>query len=56
MNKTSECATCAWRADCKLKYNYETSGLYCKEYTKDLTLFPPEEGIKEVAGKDKKDS
>ncbi|MBI5179085.1 MAG: hypothetical protein HZA04_07480 [Nitrospinae bacterium] len=43
MKNVSECAVCAWRKDCKMKYTYETSGLYCKEFTKDVTLFAPKE-------------
>ncbi len=56
MNKNSECAVCAWRADCKLKYTYQSSGLNCKEFTKDLTLFPQEKDNKPETAetKDKK--
>jgi len=50
MNKVSECAVCAWRKDCKLKYRYESSRLYCKEFTRDLTLYER----KEAADTDKK--
>jgi len=52
METATECAVCAWRKDCKLKYSYEASGLHCKEFTKDVSLFPPET----AAQRDKKKS
>ena len=50
MKTVIECAVCAWRRDCKLKYSYEASGLHCKEFTKDVSLLPP----KTEAQQDKK--
>lgn len=35
----SYCALCAWRRDCQLKYRFQDSpALYCKEYTRDVTI------------------
>ncbi|MBI3795290.1 MAG: hypothetical protein HY280_11285 [Nitrospinae bacterium] len=42
MNNVEECAVCAWRKDCKLKFSHEGTGLHCKEFSKDVSLFPPE--------------
>jgi hypothetical protein len=42
MKKMEECAICAWRKDCKMKYSFETSGLYCKDFSRDVSLFPEE--------------
>ncbi|VAX17924.1 hypothetical protein MNBD_NITROSPINAE02-625 [hydrothermal vent metagenome] len=33
-----ECAVCAWRAKCNLKFNYQASDNHCKEYTRDVTM------------------
>ncbi|MBI5637188.1 MAG: hypothetical protein HZA03_04370 [Nitrospinae bacterium] len=54
MKKVTECAVCAWRAECKIKFSYESSGLYCKEFTRDLAFGPAEEDVpdKDVAKKD----
>ncbi len=52
MEKLTECAVCAWRKDCKLKYSYESSTLHCKEFTKDLALYKQE---KAPANNDKKE-
>ena len=47
----SYCALCAWRGDCKLKYRFQDSpSLYCKEYTRDLSIKIDEPG--EGAGED----
>jgi len=31
------CAICAWRGDCNKKF-MQGSGVYCPDYTKDLTI------------------
>lgn len=36
-----ECVVCAWRAACKLKFQFESVDLHCREFTRDATL-PPE--------------
>jgi len=36
-----ECAVCAWRATCNLKFRYESSELHCREYSRDVTLVAP---------------
>ncbi len=37
----SQCAVCAWRGVCKLKYRYESSPtLHCREFTPDVSLNP----------------
>jgi len=33
-----ECAVCAWRAGCNLKFDYQGSELHCREYTRDVLL------------------
>lgn len=33
----SLCAICAWRRDCKKKFSHG-EGVYCPDYTKDLTI------------------
>lgn len=33
----SLCAICAWRRDCKKKFMH-AEGVYCPDYTKDLTI------------------
>jgi len=34
-----ECAICAWRATCSLKFKYEgSSSLHCPEFTRDLSI------------------
>jgi len=40
VKNVTECAVCAWRKDCKMKFTFETSGLYCKEFTRDAALYP----------------
>jgi len=33
-----ECAVCAWRAACNLKFKYEgSSSLHCPEFTRDVS-------------------
>jgi len=35
----SYCSLCAWRKDCKIKYRFQNSlSLYCREYTRDVTV------------------
>lgn len=51
-----ECAVCAWRATCKMKFAAESSELHCREYTRDVNMPEverpaPEEG-KADKGKD----
>jgi hypothetical protein len=52
MNKVEECAICAWRKDCKKKFSHEGSGLYCGDFSKDVSLFPTDK--KEMPKKDDK--
>ncbi|MBI5748942.1 MAG: hypothetical protein HZA00_07435 [Nitrospinae bacterium] len=34
-----ECAVCAWRATCNLKFKYEgSSSLSCPEFTRDVSI------------------
>ncbi|MBI4665350.1 MAG: hypothetical protein HY751_02940 [Nitrospinae bacterium] len=40
----TECAVCAWRATCNLKFQYQTTSLHCKEYTRDILLPTGKEG------------
>jgi hypothetical protein len=42
MRRMEECAVCAWRKDCKIKFKYEGGGLNCPEFSKDVSLFPKE--------------
>jgi hypothetical protein len=53
------CAICAWRGDCNKKFMHG-DGIYCPDYTRDLTIMShPEEKaqreqvIKDKAGKSK---
>lgn len=51
-----ECVVCAWRAACKLKFQFESAELHCREFTRDVTL-PPEVDrydAGKTAGDDKK--
>lgn len=32
------CVVCAWRKDCRKKHRYQSSGLRCPDYTRDITL------------------
>ncbi len=54
MKKIEECAICAWRGDCKKKYTYEKSGLYCPDFTRDVALFPEEKPKGPETKKEKK--
>lgn len=39
MEERTICAVCAWRADCKLKFSYDSGGpIRCPEYTRDLSI------------------
>ncbi len=38
----SECAICAWKANCNLKFAQQSSDLYCKEFTRDIRLGKPD--------------
>lgn len=38
------CAVCAWRSDCKKKYNYDQFGpVKCADFTRDARLPEPDE-------------
>jgi len=57
MEKVTECAMCAWRKDCKIKFSYEGKGLYCREFTRDLSIKtgkPPLKAVEDPAEKKKK--
>jgi len=55
MKNVTECAICAWRKDCKLKYTYESSGLYCREFSRDETLFTDSKETEETGKSGKTD-
>jgi hypothetical protein len=42
----SLCAICAWRGDCNKKF-MQGNGVYCPDYTKDLTIRAKAEEKKE---------
>jgi hypothetical protein len=47
------CAICAWRGDCNKKF-MQGSGVYCPDYTRDLTIresVPEEVEVKEPTNK-----
>ncbi len=47
------CAICAWRGDCNKKF-MQGSGVYCPDYTRDLTIrerVPEEVEVKEPINK-----
>jgi hypothetical protein len=47
------CAICAWRGDCNKKF-MQGSGVYCPDYTRDLTIresAPEEVEVKEPTNK-----
>ncbi|MBI3584955.1 MAG: hypothetical protein HY096_13545 [Nitrospinae bacterium] len=56
-----ECAVCAWRATCNLKFKYEGgSSLSCHEFTRDVSIHsshenptapPPDDTTKEAKKK-----
>ncbi len=33
-----ECVVCAWRANCNLKFRYQSTELHCKEFTRDVSI------------------
>jgi hypothetical protein len=42
----SLCAICAWRGDCNKKF-MQGNGVYCPDYTRDLTIRAAKDEIKE---------
>ncbi len=38
METVTECAICAWRKDCKIKFYYEGKGLFCRDFTRDISI------------------
>ena len=52
--RVSYCSLCAWRRDCKIKYRFqENPSLYCREYTRDLTIDTGEGESDHEDGKEK---